>query len=314
MVPIDKRSQTVTTLRVALAGAGRWGRNYVETLSQLADVKVVAVADLSRETRARSEEDWDIPARPSLERVLSEFELDAVIVAAPDSTHFGLAAEALGAGKDVLVEKPMAATPGEAQNLRALAARYDRVLAVGHTAVYNADFTALRQCLQATPPGSIYTASAVRTSEGRCGVHASLIHDLCPHDLAMAALLMGEPKSARALQSGLSVEYTVVFAGGSVLSGLVEWRRPPQVRRFSITDARARLEIDGCRPWRDIRSSPLGCQCADFLESCRRRRAPLSDSYLGLTVTRCLAALCRSNADSGGWVPVTQELLPAACG
>jgi predicted dehydrogenase len=304
----------LTTLRVGLVGAGRWGGNYVKTLSQLPGVRIAAVADPNEETRIRSEENWGIPARPSLGQILSEFDVDAVIVAAPDAAHFDLAAESLVADKDVLVEKPMAATPGEAQNLHDLATRRGRVIAVGHTAVYQSDFTAVRRRLRTAPPGSVYTASAARTSDGRRDTHASLIHDLCPHDLAMATLLMGEPESARARRNGLSVEYTIAFAGGSTLSGLAEWRHPPHVRRFSITDTRANLEIDGGKLWDDIRLSPLGRQCADFMESCRRRRAPLSNAGLGLTVTCCLAALDRSAADSGGWVAVKRDLPRVACG
>jgi hypothetical protein len=62
--------------------------------------------------------------------------------------------------------------------------------------------------------------------------------------------------------------------------------------------------VPGCR---DIRFTPLGRQCLDFIQSCRTRREPLSNGRLGLTVVRCLSALDASCADSGAWVQLSKE-------
>jgi predicted dehydrogenase len=287
-------------LGIGLVGLGRWGRNYVKTLLALPECRLVAAADANPDARDSHRSSF-IVCR-SLEELLSDPAVEALVIATPDRTHFGLAAAALGAGRDVLVEKPMALEVQKAELLALQAEAGGRVLAVGHTAVHHPSFPALMGAVAAEPPSAVRRASAVRTSSGYADGRSNPIQDLCPHDVAMATLLFGTPLAARARCSRGGVEYEVRFEADALLSGRAEWRTPPHTRRFEVAGAGSIAELSA--PPLDARDSPLGRQCVDFIGCCRTRRQPLSNGRLGVAVTRCLAALTASSADSNAWVPL----------
>ncbi len=307
-------------LRIGLVGLGRWGRNYVKTLLALPECQLVALADKDAATRARIAGETAISVRESADELLSDPTIRALVIATPDRTHFSLASAALAAGRDVLVEKPMTLAVSEAETLIRQAKDNKGVLAVGHTAVYSADLKLLRARLAALPRVAPRNAVAERTSSGPsagqspiANRQSSILFDLCPHDIALAVLLFGNPVAASANSSGSSVEYEVRFEDDTLLSGHAEWREPPHIRRFEVAGAEELTEpANPTSAERQspvaIRHSPLGRQCLDFIESCRTRRQPLSNGRVGLAVIRCVSALAASCTDSNAWVPLSQEL------
>ena len=312
-------------LGIGLVGLGRWGRNYLKTLLALPECRLVAVADKDAATRARIAGETGITVRESADELLSDPAIDAMAIATPDRSHCSLASAALAAGRDVLVEKPMALAVSEAESLVRQAEDHMGLLAVGHTAVYAADLESLRARLDAIPRVADRRARAERTSSGPASVRqssildpqsaifnlqSSIIFDLCPHDIALAVLLFGTPVGARASSNGSSIEYEVRFADDAQLAGRAEWCQPPHIRRFEVAGARELAEpANPASAERQspvvIRHSPLGRQCLDFIESCRTRRQPLSNGRLGLTVTRCISAIAASCADSSTWVQIS---------
>ena len=315
---------------IGLVGLGRWGRNYCKTMLALPECRLVAVADPDPTTHALVAEETGIAARESAAQLLSDPAIVAVVIATPDRTHYSLAAAALEAGRDVLVEKPMTLTAAEAEALVRQAEDRNRVLAVGHTAVYATDIDSLRIRLDAIPRTAERLVRAERTSSGpsadrhsplasaapvgQCAIrHSAILFDLCPHDIALAVLLFGTPVAARARSNGKGVDYQVRFKRDELLSGHAEWREPPHVRRFEVAGADEVSEpakptsADRQSPIA-IRHSPLGRQCLDFIECCRTRRQPLSSGRVGLAVMRCISALASSCARSGAWVQLESEL------
>lgn len=123
----------VQPLRVALVGCGRIAQvAHLPALEKAEGVTLVAVADPSAEVAAGVARRYDVPAvHTDQARVLADPEVEAVLVAAPDRFHYAIAAEALVAGKHVLVEKPLTATSAEAQALAELVDRTGLVLQVG---------------------------------------------------------------------------------------------------------------------------------------------------------------------------------------
>ncbi len=291
---------------IGLAGLGRWGRNYLKTLLALPECRLVAAADADPAIRAAVAAQTGIAVSESAVQLLSDPAIEAVVIATPDRTHYALSAAALAAGRDVLVEKPMALEPVEAEALAEQAEADGRVLAVGHTAVYHPGFAQLMDEVRARPLDADRRASAIRTSSGYTDGRSNPILDLCPHDIAMAVLLFGTPAEARAHTNGNGVEYEVRFKGGALLNGHAEWREAPHLRRFELAGAGKALvdECGGCGS-REIRDTPLGRQCLDFVECCRTRRQPLSSGRVGLAVVRCFSALASSCTDGGAWVRIS---------
>ncbi|MEO0080560.1 MAG: Gfo/Idh/MocA family oxidoreductase, partial [candidate division WOR-3 bacterium] len=185
-------------LTIGIAGLGRWGRNYLATLTRIPGCRVVAVAD---------------PAIPKVgglavsrtgQEMLNHEPLDAVVIATPERTHYALARAALDSGRHVLVEKPMALDLAEAIHLSELAARSHLVLEIGHTALYSPGFNRLHKAVRRGQLGTITKMKAYRTSTGPSGKPSVVgnsfnpIWDLAVHDLAMAILLLGQPLSGSA--------------------------------------------------------------------------------------------------------------------
>jgi predicted dehydrogenase len=295
----------VRPVGIGLIGLGRWGRNYAKALLALPECRLVAIADTNRAARDRLSAETGIPVRASAEGVYVEPTIEAVVIATPDRTHCSLAAAALAAGRDVLVEKPMALAPSEADSLLAQADAGDRVLAVGHTAVYQTGLAELIAEISAWPPEADRLATAVRTSSGYEDGRSNPILDLCPHDVALAVLLFGIPVAARARADRKRAEYEVRFERGAVLKGLAEWRHPPHAREFRVAGALHVLgDKSGGSGQTDVGETPLGRQCLDFITSCRTRRQPQSSGRLGANVVCCLSALAASARSGGDWLEV----------
>jgi len=304
-------------LGIGLVGLGRWGRNYLKTLLALPECRLVAAADADAATRARIAGETGIAVHESADELLSDPAVKALVIATPDRTHCRLASAALAAGSDVLVEKPMTLAVSEAETLVRQAEDNNGVLAVGHTAVYAVDIESFRIRLDSLPRVADRRARAERTSSGPstgqspvANRQSSILFDLCPHDIALAALLFGSPVAARARSSEDGVRYEVRFQMDALLRGRAQWCKPPHLRRFEVAGAEELAEpanptsADRQSPVA-IRHSPLGRQCLDFIECCRTRRQPLSNGRLGLAVIRCVSALAASCADGNAWVQIS---------
>jgi myo-inositol 2-dehydrogenase/D-chiro-inositol 1-dehydrogenase len=117
---------------IGIVGAGRWGKQHIQALSQTPGGKLVALAARSPETAQAMQVEYDVPCYTQYEELLARPEVDAVIVATPNYLHFPVALAALKAGKHVLVEKPMSLSVSECDQLIEAAKAAGKVLFVGH--------------------------------------------------------------------------------------------------------------------------------------------------------------------------------------
>jgi predicted dehydrogenase len=141
-------------LHVAVVGAGAFGRNHLRVYREMEaaglPVRLAALVETDPAVRAQAAAQYAVPAFPSLSDLLAarhRLPLHAASVCVPTSAHFHVAAQALAAGLDLLVEKPLAATVAQADDLIALAARHQRILQVGHLERFNAAVSAAAQRL-----------------------------------------------------------------------------------------------------------------------------------------------------------------------
>src|SRR4051812_7355845 len=118
---------------VGMIGAGRWGSNWIRTLANLPDVELRWVCDLNPASLDAVQRQFpQVRTTGRLEDLLEDAFLDAVVIATIAPTHFDVARRALGAGKHVMIEKPMTLTTSDAVALTALARKLRRTLMVGH--------------------------------------------------------------------------------------------------------------------------------------------------------------------------------------
>ncbi|HEX3583797.1 MAG TPA: Gfo/Idh/MocA family oxidoreductase [Thermoanaerobaculia bacterium] len=129
------------TTRVGIVGTGSLGRVHARILTEMPEATVVGFVDPRDEAAAEVTSTLNIRRFDSVSALKTE--IDAAVVATPTTSHLAVAGELLEAGVDVMVEKPIAATTADAQQLIDVAKQHDRVLQVGHVERYNPAITAV---------------------------------------------------------------------------------------------------------------------------------------------------------------------------
>lgn len=194
----------MTALRMAVVGAGRMGRFHAEKIAALAaqtgELALVAVADLHLE-RAQAVA-LPLGARACRDTREAFADAQAAVVAAPTAVHAELAQAALCAGLDVLVEKPIAATLPEAEQMAAIARAQGRVLQVGHVEWFNA---ALRRILPLPAAPRFIEAQRIGPFPAR-GSDLDVVRDLMIHDLDILLRIAGEPLQVEAVGAAVVSE------------------------------------------------------------------------------------------------------------
>jgi predicted dehydrogenase len=173
-------------LRVGLAGAGHFGRFHAEKVVAGARTQLAGIHD--RDT-ARAEALAGAHRVPALDWPGLLAASDAVVIATPAETHFALAAAALDAGRHVLVEKPIAASLAEAEELSRRAAARGRVLQVGHLLRFSAEHQAISSRMRRP----VYLECVRIAPFKPRGTDVSVILDLMIHDLDLVLALVDSP-------------------------------------------------------------------------------------------------------------------------
>ncbi|MBV8093111.1 MAG: Gfo/Idh/MocA family oxidoreductase [Acetobacteraceae bacterium] len=170
-------------LRVGVVGTGHFGRYHALKVASFDRAQLVGVHDIDAE-RAKTV-GWEAGA-PDLSFAALLAQCDALIIATPAESHHELATAALGAKKHVLIEKPMAATLEQADDLARLALRHELVLQVGHLERFSAAYDAVAR--RVSRP--LYV-EAIRIAPFKLrGTDVSVILDLMIHDLDLVLALV----------------------------------------------------------------------------------------------------------------------------
>jgi predicted dehydrogenase len=288
-----------------------------------------------------------VPVYSDLDRVLSDPEIDAVVVATPPSTHHTLASAALRAGKHVLVEKPLAKTAAEARDLIQLAEAADLVLMPGHTFVYSPPVNKVKELIDQDMLGEIYFVTSSRMNLGKYQADG-VICDLAPHDLSILLYWLGEPvtsvgATARSVFQPEVPEtafLTLTFASGTAANVQISWLAPRKVREMFVVGSRKMVHYDDTAFDESVRvydrgmdvaipenfgehqltyrsgdmvvprldaAEPLGLELADFAHSIRTGCTPRSSAELGLNIVRAIEAADESLRRGGQPVAVTSR-------
>ena len=239
-------------LRVAVIGAGFWGRNQARVLSQLNQAELVCVCDTD-ETRARSVgAEFHVPYFTDKASVFARSDLDAVTICTPTTTHKDVATEALRAGKHTLVEKPMTNTVAEARELVALAKERGLRLMPGHIERFNPAVDYLKSLLDAERLGAVTLFHARRVGRWpeRIG-DVGVVRDTAIHDIDLARYIFrDEAKSVHAKIGNIRhtkedyAEIMLEFSRGGTAFIDANWLTPRKTRSLIVTGSEATVQID----------------------------------------------------------------------
>jgi len=252
---VDNRQgkEVTRVIGVGVIGAGYWGPKHARNFAELPGSCLAVVADLDehRLTGMR-ERHTSLRTTTDYREVLVSPDVDAVVVATPASTHGRLAREALLAGKHVLVEKPIAISSRDAEDLIELAELSGRVLMVGHTFLYHPAVRALHDLVQRGELGEIYYAHAQRLNLGLFQRDINVLWDLVPHDLSILMYVLGTNPVAVAAHGCAYVQAHIEDVGyvdlkfpNRVRAQIhVSWLDPNKVRRLTIVGSQKMVVYD----------------------------------------------------------------------
>ncbi len=233
---------------VNFIGLGHWGPNLVRAFINTQRMTVGSVCDLSeaRLEAVRRNISATIRCTADAQAAATDPAADAVVIATPTDTHFEFAKAALSAGKHVLVEKPLARSLAEAEELVALAARKQRLLAVGHVFLFNNGIRAVKELIDRGDLGAIRYIFSSRTNLGPFRSDVNALWDLGSHDVSIFNYwLDAEPQHVTACGTSYlnpNVEDVVVanFAYPNQVQACVHasWLNPQKVREITVVGER----------------------------------------------------------------------------
>ena len=240
---------------IGVVGCGYWGAKHLRSLHELGCGQVVAcdsAGDRLTDVQRR------YPSVTTTRRFddLLDTNVDAIIIATPISTHFDLARRALLDGRDVLVEKPLAASAEQAEELVEIAEQNRAVLMVGHTYVYNPAVDAVLASIASGDLGDIYYVDLARLNLGLFQHDANVLWDLAPHDLSMLLYLLEQSPVEISAHGAAHVNRRVhdnvhldlIFSGGTGAHVHVSWLEPCKIRRVTVVGARKMIVYDDVAP------------------------------------------------------------------
>ena len=177
-------------MKIGVIGAGNWGKNLVRNFSDIGVLAGVADAVLQNRQNALEIQPNVAIYENHMEMLTDKF--DAVAIATPAHTHYAIAKEAMEAGCDVFIEKPMTLDPSEAESLVKLGKEMDKVVMVGHLLLYQPAIAYLKEALGRGDIGQVYTFHQRRSKQGRARAVENVLWSFGVHDVAVLLYLAGQ--------------------------------------------------------------------------------------------------------------------------
>jgi predicted dehydrogenase len=279
--------------------------------------------------------------------VIRDSTIEAIALATPVDTHFPLAYEALMAGKDLFIEKPLTASTEEALQLIELAEERDRVLMVGHTFLYTGAVRKIKEIISSGSIGDIYYFDSIRINLGLFQPKVNVIWDLAPHDISiMDYILEKDPlavSATGACHTGNGIEnlaYLTIHYPDNLLAHIhINWLAPVKIRKTLICGSKKMIIYDDLEPDEKVkiydrgivvnnngayqamveyrigdmyapkldRTEALKLECNHFIECIKERKKPLTDGMAGLRTVWIIEAAQLSLKEQGRIVELTSH-------
>jgi predicted dehydrogenase len=240
-------------ITIGVVGLGYWGPNLLRVLNESRGARVTWICD--RDPARLDHFGARYPgAAPTtdFEDLLGDPDLDAVVIATPVFTHHQLAAASLRAGKHTFVEKPLASSAAEADELIALSQERGLALMCGHTFLYSPPVREIKRLIESGDLGDLYFISSSRVNLGLHQRDVSVVWDLAPHDFSILIHWLGQSPtrvSAVGRDSVVPGIPDVAFIDLGFPSGVLahvelSWLAPSKLRRMVIVGSEKMVVYD----------------------------------------------------------------------
>lgn len=313
---------SVAATRVAVVGSGYWGKNLVRNFHEIGALAVICDSDEGRRADLKVQYP-DCTIVSSYAEVLRDESVDAVVLATPAETHAPLVREALLAGKDVYVEKPLCLSVPEGEELVKLAKDKGRVLMVGHLLWYHPAVLKLKEMIDSGELGRIQYIYSNRLNLGKIRREENILWSFAPHDISVILGLVGEMPSDVVAQGGNYLHQQIADVTVSLLSFpsgvkahiFVSWLHPFKEQKLIVVGERKMAVFNDVEkvdklvvyphsiewqngapvankaqgetiPLDDV--EPLRSECLHFVECVQTRQKPRTDGAEALRVLTVL--------------------------
>jgi len=249
-------------LNIAVVGCGYWGPNLIRNFSSLSECKVKLACDVNKDRLAHMMTLYPgVETTTEFDQVLKDVAIDAIAIATPVRLHFEMAKKSLQAGKHTLIEKPMACSVAESEELIELAKNQNLALMVGHTFVYSQPVRKIKGIINSGTLGEIQYISARRLNLGLFQKDINVVWDLAPHDISIILYVQNEVpvsvnchgKAHVAPEIEDVTNITLNFANGGYATIHSSWLDPNKVREMTFVGTKKMLVYDDVEPMEKIK-------------------------------------------------------------
>jgi UDP-2-acetamido-3-amino-2,3-dideoxy-glucuronate N-acetyltransferase len=237
---------------IGLIGAGNWGKNHLRNLYKFGVLNCVMETSAEATNQLKQEFD-ELEFVNRLDDLLNKKEIKGVVIAAPAELHYELTKKALLAGKDVLVEKPLALHVSEGEELVALAAEHNRILMVGHILQYHSAVIRLKEMIDNGELGRIRYIYSNRLNIGKLRTEENVLWSFAPHDISLIIMFMNGEAPSRVqahggsyLSTGIydTTLTTLEFKNGVKGHVFVSWLHPFKEQKLVVVGSEKMVVFD----------------------------------------------------------------------
>lgn len=312
---------------VALIGGGRWGKNLARNLYELGVLHTLcdpneALLDHYHNLYP------DLSLTAHFGAVLENPSLNRLMIAAPAVLHYQLAKQALLAGKDVYVEKPLCLNSKEGEELIELSKKHQRILMIGHLLQYHPCVQYLQKLVREGDLGKLQYIVSNRLNRGAIRVEENALWNFAPHDISVILSLCRDqiPQQVRCFGGAFVTNgiadttlTTLRFEGDIRAHIYVSWLNPFKEQKLVVVGSSGMAVFDDTKPWEEKLllyrnhitwsqgiiptisneepekvevpyAEPLKEECKHFLKCCEERIEPRTHGQEGLRVLKVLQA------------------------
>ena len=326
---------------IAIVGTGYWGKNLVRNFHTLGALHTICDSNPDQ-LKVFTEQYDGIHGATSYSEILKNGQLEGVVIATPAETHFDLAREAMLAGKDVYVEKPLCLTEEDGEELNIIAEENQRILMTGHLLWYHPAVIKLKQMIEDGELGRIQYIYSNRLNLGKLRREENVLWSFAPHDISVIIGLIEELPSAIQAQGGNYLHQQIAdttmtmldFPSGVKAHIFVSWLHPYKEQKLVVVGDKQMVVFDDTAPWSSKlmlyphsvhwsgnvpiadkadgesveveEAEPLRSECEHFLNCISSRTIPKTDGREGLRVLRILNS-CQEALESKCRINVSER-------
>ena len=249
-------------IKIGVVGCGYWGPNLIRNFRSLPECSMKVMCDLSEDRLKHLRSVYpDVVGETRFEQLVNDANLDAIIVATAVKLHFPMAKASLLAGKHTLIEKPMAFSTSECEELIAIARKQGVVLMVGHTFLYSAPVRKIKEIVDRGDLGEIRYIAARRLNLGLFQKDINVAWDLAPHDISIIQYIMQEQphsincRGAAHITPGIEdvTSMSLQFTKDRSAMIHISWLDPRKIRDMTIVGSKRMIVYDDVAPQEKIK-------------------------------------------------------------